>query len=422
MFSLKKLKGYCIIALSVLSLLASGSFSVCSAAEDIVFLVSPTPTVEKMIEMIPEFEKQTGIKVTVESVSYDSMMEKETLDLRTKVGAYDAFWIEAPYLGRYTTLKGIEPLEDFVKKSGLDLSDFPQSLLENFSYEGKLYALPFEGCLTVMAYRTDLFQKKGLSVPRSWTEYGGYLDVIKKVHNPPTVYGTSLMGARHEALFYEYLNFLWGFGGKLFEENLYPAISSSQAKAALRFYKSLIPYAPPGTLSYTWTESATAFQQGNVGIEVIFSDWTAALQDPTASKVVGKWAYIPLPGNGPTAFGGYGWAINANSKHKEAAFKFMSWATSKKIQRELLKLGSTPTRISILKDPELIAKFPYLSVYEQVAPRAQPPMKIKTYHALYDSLVLYLSGALAGTKTVTEALDTAQQKWVEIMKQSGYIK
>jgi len=422
MLFLRKLKGYCIIALSVLLLLAGGSFSVCSAGENIVFLVSPTPTVEKMIEMIPKFEKQTGIKVTVESVSYESMMEKETLDLRTKMGAYDVFWIEATYLGRYTTLKGIESFDDFVKKSGLDLNDFPQSLLENFSYEGKLYALPFEGCLMVMVYRTDLFEKKGLSVPRSWTEYGGYFDVIKKLHNPPVIYGTSIMGARHEALFYEYLNFLWGFGGKLFEENLYPAINSSQAKAALRFLKSLVPYAPPGTLSYTWTESATAFQQGNVGVEVIFSDWTAALNDPAASKVIGKWAYAPLPGNGPTAFGGYGWAINANSRHKEAAFKFVSWATGKEVQRELVRLGSTPTRISVLKDPELIARFPYLSVYEQVAPRAQPPMKIKAYHALYDSLVLYLSEALIGAKTADEALDIAQQKWIEIMKQSGYIK
>ena len=69
---------------------------------EIVFLVSPTPTVEKLIEMVPQFEEKTGIKVIVESISYESMMEKETLDLRTKQGNYDVFWVEATYLERYT--------------------------------------------------------------------------------------------------------------------------------------------------------------------------------------------------------------------------------------------------------------------------------------------------------------------------------
>lgn len=50
---------------------------------------------------------------------------------------------------------------------------------------------------------------------------------------------------------------------------------SYKAKA-LEFMIALKAYAPAGTLSYTLTESATAFQQGDVGMEVLFPDWAAA--------------------------------------------------------------------------------------------------------------------------------------------------
>ena len=407
-----------LVAVGSLGAFAAGSQPY--AGQKIVFLVSPTPTVNKLIDMIPDFEQETGISVTVESIGYDDMMTKEILDLKTKQGSYDVFWLEAPYIEKYEQLGGLLPLGQLAEKAGVDLSDFPSKILDNFSYDGHLYGLPFEGALMVMAYRKDLLDQKGLLPPRSWEEFGGYMDTVKALHNPPAVYGTSIMGARDEALFYEYLNFLWGFGGNLFDAQMHPVINSSQAVQALEFLQSLVPYAPPGTLSYTWTESATAFQQGNVGIEAIFSDWTADLRDPESSKVVGKWGYAPFPGNGPTAFGGYSWAVNAYSSHKDAAFEFAKWATGKDVQLKLAEIGSTPTRLSILNDPALIARFPYLKAYAEAALRAQPPMKIAAYFELYDSLSLRLNQVLSGLKAPREALDLAEQEWTTIMAKYGY--
>ena len=393
--------------------------AVTAEAVEIVFLVSPTPTVEKLIDMIPQFEKATGIKVIAEAISYDSMMEKETLDLRTKQGSYDVFWVEATYLERYSLLGGLADISALAQKAGADLSDFPEGLREAYSFDGNLNVLLFESNPMVMVYRKDLLEANNLSVPTTWEEYA---DVVKALHNPPDVYGTSIMGARHEALFYEYLNFLWGFGGQLFDENMNPTINSPEAVEALEFLKSLVEFAPPGTLSYTWTESATAFQQGNVGVEVIFPDWTAALRDPDESRVVDTWAYAPIPGTNPTAIGGYGWAVNAYSKNQDAAFQFAYWATSEEVQREIVKYGATLSRKSVMEDAELNKEYSYLQALAKAAPRAQPPMKIEPYFELMDSLSQYLSEGLSDAGSAQEALDAAQAEWVKIMKKSGYIQ
>lgn len=388
---------------------------------EINFLISPVPSIEKLVDTIPEFEAETGIDVTVTKVSYDDMCEKAALDVKSKTGTYTVFWVEPAHLGRLVGLEGLEPLEPLAERLDVDLTDFPQSYLNNFSYEGVLYAFPFESCLMVMAYRTDLFDELDLSVPTTWEDYKEAaiaLDESGKVSS-----GTSIMGARHEALFCEYCNFLWGFGGSLFDETGYPSINTPEAVEALEFLKSLLPYAPAGTLTYTWTESGTAFIVGDIGTEIIFSDWTADMVNPETSGVIGKWAYAPIPGTGPTFFGGYGWAINAyaSDEEKEAAFRFANWATSAEMQRRLIELGLTPTRISVMEDPELIAEYFYLSAYAETMDRAQPVMKIPVYFELMDSITMHLNAALSGIEDIQSALNSAQSEWEEIMSTADLI-
>jgi multiple sugar transport system substrate-binding protein len=149
---------------------------------------------------------------------------------------------------------------------------------------------------------------------------------------------------------------------------------------------------------------------------VIFPDWTAALRDPNESRVVGKWIYGPIPGTQPTAIGGYGWAVNAYSEHKLAAFEFAHWATSEEVQRKIVEYGATLSRKSVMQDPELNKQYPYLQVLTQAASRACPPMKIESYFELCDSLTRHLSEGLTGDKSPQDVLEQAQKEWAGILK------
>jgi multiple sugar transport system substrate-binding protein len=398
---------------------SSPSASAVKPTGAITFLVSSTPTVDNLLKQIPAFEKQTGIKVNVANIDYDSMTQKETLDLRSKTGQYDVFWVEGTFLGRYVgQLHGLEPLDTYAASQGVDLglSDFPNQLKQNFSMNGHLYAMPFEATLMMQAYRTDLYQKAGLQPA---TTLPAYLSNVAKLNNPPKIYGTEVMGQRGEPIFYEWVNWLWGEGGQLFDASGQPTIDSPQAVKALEDVITLAKSAPAGTVNYGWDQATTAFGQGNVTAAVLFSDQTPGLLDPTASKVTGKWAYSPFPGTNPTAFGGYSWGMNAFSNNKPAALAFIQWATSKQVLSSLVPGGSSPPRISIQSDTALQAKYPWLKAEEAAAPRAQVPMTSPYYFQLVDAISAQMNSALTGGTTPQKAMQTAQKQWQQILTTGG---
>jgi multiple sugar transport system substrate-binding protein len=382
---------------------------------EITFLVSSTPTVDNLIKMIPQFTAQTGIKVNVANIDYDAMTQKETLDLRSKTGQYDVFWVEGTFLARYVgQLNGLEPIGDYATSQNVDLklSDFPQSLIDNFSVDSTLYAVPFENTLMMQANRDDLYKQAGLSPATTLPEY---LSNVAALNAPPSHYGTEIMGQQGEPIFYEWVNWLWGEGGDLFDSSGAPTLDTPQAVKATNDLLTLAKSAPPGVANYSWDQAATSFATGDVSTAVLFSDQTPGLLDPANSKVIGKWSYAPFPGDKSTAFGGYAWAMNASSANKPAALAFIDWATSAETLSKLVPDGSSPPRTSVQDDPSLQEKYPWLSAEAAASGRAIVPIKNAAYFDLVDALSTDLNAALTGSMTPDAAMADAQKKWEQIL-------
>ncbi len=383
----------------------------------VTFLVSSTPTVDNLLKMIPQFTQQTGIKVNVVNIGYDAMTQKETLDLRSQTGSYDVFWTEGTFLARYVgQLNGLEPIQEYAATQHVDLgtSDFPQTLLGNFSYNNKLYAMPFENTLMMAASRTDIYKGAGLTPATSLADY---LSNVSALNKPPT-YGTEIMGQQGEPVFYEWVNWLWGEGGSLFDSSGKPTLNTPEAIKATNDLVTLAKSAPPGVANFSWDQAASSFAQGQVSTAVLFSDQTPGLLDPSNSNVIGKWQYTPFPGTANTAFGGYAWAMNAYSKNKPAALAFIQWATSAKTLAALVPNGSSPPRTSIQNDPSLQAKYPWLKPEGEASSRAVVPISNAAYFDLVDALSTDLNAALTGSKTPEAAMADAQTQWEQILSSS----
>ena len=100
-----------------------------------------------------------------------------------------------------------------------------------------------------------------------------------------------------------------------------------------------------------------AFTQGRAAMWIDGVGWAPPLEDPNASRVVGKVGYAMVPA-GPkgqySATYGDGIGIPAASKNKEAAYLLCQWAVSKQQGARLLQAGGgVPFRNSILNDPEV---------------------------------------------------------------------
>ena len=128
---------------------------------------------------------------------------------------------------------------------------------------------------------------------------------------------------------------------------------------AAEYYRDLNKnYAPPGTIGFNWNECQTTFMQGRAAMWLDGIGFTAPVEDPKVSRVVGKVGYGVTP-PGPKAHHSAtfadGLGIAATSKKKQAAWLYIQWATNKVNQLRFLKEGGgAPARNSVYSDRETV--------------------------------------------------------------------
>jgi multiple sugar transport system substrate-binding protein len=390
------------------------------------------PPLEAMAALKGQFEEETGIEVVIEMYEHSEAVNKVMLDLNSRRGRYDFILQPHRELGRFVGKGHLESLEQYMDNPKLrDPGFMPeeqlyQGLWKEISwYEGRVYGFPFTALTMYMWYRRDLlddpkeqsgFKAKygyALKPAASWQEYK---DIAEWFTRPEEgFYGTALQGKRHEALWYEWLNFLYSFGGDMLEVGAGSecgpiVVNSPQAIASLEYYKSLMAYSPPDTLNYFWDDVMALMQQGKVYELIMWNDATYAVaEDKEASKVAGNVGFDIVPqGEGGKVGQVEGWTylIPKYSKNKEAAYLFVQWMMEKDQQLEQHLNGGASARPDVYADPS-VQKISYSKASMDTNEVAIPKPTIPESPEITDILVRELSSYLSGAKSAKEALDTA---------------
>jgi sorbitol/mannitol transport system substrate-binding protein len=204
-------------------------------------------------------------------------------------------------------------------------------------------------------------------------------------------------------------------------------------------------YGQPGAPNSGFSECLTAMGQGNAAMWYDATSAGGSLEDPKTSKVAGKVGYVNAPVV-KTENSGWLWAwsfaIPNTSKKKEAAWKFVSWATSKdyeKLSGEQVGWPRVPSgkRMSTYAIPEYkeAAKAfadQTLKSIESVnvkQPGVHPQpwvgvqyIAIAEFQDLGTKVSQEISAAIAGRQTVDQALAKAQKYAEDTAKDGGYKK
>jgi ABC-type glycerol-3-phosphate transport system substrate-binding protein len=391
------------------------------------------PRSDALKKLLPEFEQLAGIKVNLEVLPYPTLQEKQAVAVTQGTGAYDVVHVDCVWVGQYAGQGLVIPVEDFIKKTDaqvLALDDFiPSVLQEQGMWEGKVYGLPFIQAVFGLHYRTDIFSELGLTPPNTWEELYDTAKLLTDKLKDRGITGITFMGKRGVQLQCTYDNMLWSFGGDWYDENYKPTINSPEAVAALEYFKTLIPFAPAGVLTYDWDENANAFAQGKAAMNLQWQNSAPLFQDPTQSTIVGNFDFTLIPGKKqldgsikrtPT-FGGWGLMIPKDSKNKEAAWEFIVWATSPEMELKLA-YAMPGARYSSLKNPDLSAKYVEYKGMLESLPIAKGRPRIAAYSELADALEVALSEAMTGTKDAQTALNDANARFEEILRRWGYLR
>jgi len=167
-----------------------------------------------------------------------------------------------------------------------------------------------------------------------------------------------------------------------------------------------------------------AFAQGQAAM---YCDSTVIgiFLDPSKSVVYDKlgFALHPKQRYRLSETGGHAIGIPANAKNREAAFLFLQYITTKKADKELVKVGGTPHRMSTVHDPELRKMFPYFEVLAEQLKYANPdwrPIIPEWPEVETNYLGIAVSEALTGAKAIKKALDEIVPDVTEIMEEAGY--
>ncbi len=368
------------------------------------FMSENTPPSFAIRDNIKTFTDLTGIEVEILTDDLPVVQQKVGIDLRSGKADYVLNYVQdkpigSPFADFYadmTPMFGDNTLPQDPEGYGDD-AWFPNflSACGRFYQEGKIIALPYDAAIACTFYRQDIFETHSKDFEK---EYGKRLEFNKDstwldVTNMAAFFKKLKEGgadvpygyAQHQGSFawttqLDIQRFLFA-NGRWQDWNIDDKLGSKtpgktnwgdeQSILMMTKFKELADVCHPDNLANGTLELNTVYQAGNIAMQTQYHEFAASIEDETKSRAAGgKTAYAPCPKgdaswikNGGEAvngtncgIGGIGINGNASEDMKRAAFIFAQWSVSKTNQLNVLKgLGGTPTRKSVVADPEVQA-------------------------------------------------------------------
>lgn len=341
------------VALACSALFANGAKESGPAKQKIRVLSMTAQISDGIQEYLAEFEKESGIDVELELYGEADLRQKEMTEFMTGSSTVDVF-LFSPLQDMTAFSKNgwIEPLDSYLGDPELDWSDFgaPKKQI-TIKDSGSIGCIPLYSSVQLMYYRKDVFEKYGITPPKT---YEGLLSVCRKINNPKNNFYAIACRGEKIALTSQFSPFLYGFGGSYMEDGK-SNINSPESVKAVKFYgKILGEFAPPGILNAGYSQMTQLFNSGTVGIVIDAAALYSSLVDPNESAYADKVGVAAIPA-GPAGAHSYKqvvWAeaMYSGSKNKDAAWKFMKYVAGKDIATFITPKGMPSFRNSIWTD------------------------------------------------------------------------
>jgi sorbitol/mannitol transport system substrate-binding protein len=415
---------------------SSGSSGASSNSGTITVAVVSNPLITG--QMIPltasSFEKQNpGIKVKFATYTEGDLRAAIEKDVATHSNAFNVIMIgpyETPLFAKNGWLTDLTK-QYIASDPSYDASDLLPSIAKALSYNGDLYAAPFYGESSMVYYRKDMFKAAGLTMPQhpTWAQIASF---AAKLNQPGKVSGVCLRGLAG-----------WGdnmaaldtvvntYGGEWFNEKWQPQLTSPAFEAATNFYVNLIRKdGEPGASSDSFNQLLKLYGQNKCAMwyDATVAATSIATTYPSVAAQTG-YAFAPTD---LTKSSGWLWSwslgIPQGTANAGAAWKFVSWATSKQYDALVAsKYGwaAVPpgTRTSLYSNPSYLAAakaFAPITIAsidstDPDHPTVNPVpyigiqyVDIPQFESLGVTVGQQIAGAIAGTETVSQALSASQ--------------
>jgi glucose/mannose transport system substrate-binding protein len=250
----------------------------------------------------------------------------------------------------------LEPIDAVYKRYGLG-KVFPQQLIQQIRYKGKLYSVPVNiHRANVLWYNPATLRKAKITgVPKTWGQFISALKKAKSAGLIPLALGeqwtqkhlleTVMIGKLGPSGW----SALWKKGGNW---------NSPNVKAALSRFRELLTYTNTDAASLTWQDASKLVADGKAAFNIM-GDWADGyFRVDLKKKPNTGYGWAPVPGT----VGVYDWLSDSftlpkGAPHRAAAVQWLGFLGSRQAQDTFNPLkGSIPAR----KDAQARKYGPYL--------------------------------------------------------------
>lgn len=312
-------------------------------------------------------------------------------------------------------------VDDYASKAGVNWRDYPASLVQSITFNGKKYALPLDTHAEIMYVNTDMLTAAGVPMNKgqiavgNWNEFKAILDKIKPVlQSGQSVISLSNTGDDPYRVWWA-VYFQMGGTPLVNAAGTQVTLDKAIAVKAADFVKSLWTqgYVMPGI-----TDHGLIFRSGNAAIV-----WEGTWSTGTKTEVQGlKFGAQPFPrlfGTNDACWAdAHVFVIPAKQSRSaadtQAAVNFAYWGGSKGAPT-WAQSGQIPSYVPVLTSPAFTS-LPYRADYAKAASTAVLPSQNVHFGQFKDSMIRNLDLIWTDQSASAGAIDAIYNEIANALK------
>ena len=365
---------------------------------------------ESLKKIVPEFEKENpDIKVNVQMIPWTAAQEK-LISAYAGDNTPDLCQLGNTWIAQFRQLNAIISLNKFIKKSNVVSEDrYYPGIWDTNVIDSLVYGIPWYIDTRVLYYRTDVIKKAGFdSPPKTWDELYRLSKKIVENNKGKDKYAIYLptnewapfviFGLQNGSKLLKDNNSRGNFSGEKFKEAF---------KYLIRFHKEGL--APIGISQVTNVYQAFAQEYFSMYIS---GPWNIPeFKKWMTGNLKNKWMTAPLPNKdndsipGVSLAGGASLVVFKNSKHKDAAWKFIEFLSRTKTQIKFYDLVNDLPAVKDAWDDTKFKDDPYMQAFHKQFYYVVATPKVTEWEQIvFSKLQQYAEQAARGAMTVDQAL------------------
>jgi len=325
------------------------------------------PTFEALFQEFNDTHPNIELKVDIQP--WDTLGQKLPAALASGVGPD----VSTPdynvgTIWQYVNSGSIAPLDEIygMEPGKIDINAMPPEVLEGFTRDGHIWAVPVNFGTLLLYYNKDLLAEAGYAEPpKTMEEFQEYAAKLTKKDDAGNVIQYGIALAENQTIpMWPIL--IWANGGDLTNDKGCSMLNDPKTVEAIKSWADLIVNEGISPVGLTGGDADNLFAAGKAAFEMN-GPWAAGQYGPAGINF--DVAPIPVgPAGAVTLVSTTPMVMSASTENKEAAYEFLVWWISKDTQRTLaLGAGFPPARTDMADDPAF-SENPLLQKFSAAAP------------------------------------------------------